>query len=73
MRELSLEEINNVVGSRGDANACQAAILGASGMGAVIGGAMTAWAGPGVAIGAGIGALIAGGYTASHNEVCSYF
>jgi hypothetical protein len=62
MRELNVQEMNDVVAA-GDANACQSAILGASGMGAVIG------MGGGM-IGAGVGALMAGGYAAANNPAC---
>ena len=52
-------------------NACQSAIFGGSGIGALIGGLIgAAFGGVGVAAGAMLGAMAAGGYTGANNPTC---
>ena len=79
MRLIEIEDFEFVSGGL-DANACQSAILGATGPGATAGALFGAAVGSviplvgsavGAAVGAGIGTLAAGAYTAATNPNCA--
>ena len=83
MRILTSNELKNISGGNttlANPNACNAAIIGASGIGGLFGGAIGAIGGffaagagaiPGGIVGSALGSTAAGGYAAKNNPACS--